>query len=344
MRIAIDAMGGDFAPREIVRGGVLAAKQLKDIDVVILVGDATHIRHELQLCGASESDRLQVRHASEVIGMEDAPAIAVRKKRDSSINRCVSLIKEGEADAAVSAGNSGAFSAAAMFGLGRVKGVARPVIAAVLPTRDRPLLLVDSGANMDCEPAWLAQFAIMGSAYSQAVLRQPNPVVGLLSIGTEDSKGNEVTKRAFQLIQRTGVNFRGNVEGRDLFLGKTDVVVCDGFVGNVVLKTTESVAHAISFWMKKEFVRHPLRILGAILLKGALTTLKSRMDPEIYGGAPLLGVNGSVIITHGASTQKAIFHAVRVAALAARNNVTDEIASRICAMPLHDTPLPSNNK
>jgi len=336
MRIAIDAMGGDFAPREIVRGGVLAAKQIKDIDAVILVGDDRLIREELQACGGAESDRLRVAHATEVIGMEDAPATAVRKKKDSSINRCVALIKDCEAEAAVSAGNSGAFSAAALFGLGRVKGVARPAIAAVLPTRDRPLLLVDAGANMDCDPAWLAQFAIMGSAYSQAVLRQPNPVVGLLSIGTEDCKGNEMTKQAFHLIQRTGVNFRGNVEGHDLFLGKTDVVVCDGFVGNVVLKTTESVAHAISFWMKKEFVRHPVRMLGALLLKGALSTLKRRMDPEIYGGAPLLGVNGPVIITHGASTQKAIFHAVRVAAIAARNNITAEIASRIAAMPLHD--------
>ncbi len=338
MRIAIDAMGGDFAPREIVRGGMQASKQLKDIDSVILVGDEQSIRNELQLCGGVESDRLRVVHASEVIGMDDAPATAVRKKKDSSINRCIAMVKECEAEAAVSAGNSGAVAAAAMFGLGRIKGVARPAIATVLPTRDRPLLLVDAGANMDCDPAWLAQFAIMGSAYSRAVLRQPNPVVGLLSIGTEDCKGNEMTKQAFRLIQRTGVNFRGNVEGHDLFLGKTDVVVCDGFVGNVVLKTTEGVAHAIGFWMKKEFVRHPIRMLGALLLKGALSTLKHRMDPEIYGGAPLLGVNGPTIITHGSSTQKAIFHAIRAGAAAARNNITDEIASRIAAMPVHDEP------
>ena len=337
MRIAIDAMGGDFAPREIGRGGVLAAKQIKDIDAVILVGDEQVIREELQLCGGVESDRLRVVHAAEVIGMDDAPAASVRKKPDSSINRCIALIRDCEAEAAVSAGNSGAFSTAALFSLGRIKGVDRPAIAAVLPTRDRPLLLVDAGVSMDCTPMWLAQFAIMGSAYSQAVLRQPNPVVGLLSIGTEDCKGNEMTKQAFHLIQRTGVNFRGNVEGHDLFLGKTDVVVCDGFVGNVVLKTTESLAHAISFWMKKEFVRHPIRMLGALLLKGALGTLKRRMDPEIYGGAPLLGVNGPVIITHGSSTQKAIFHAVRVAALASRNNVIAEIASRIGAMPLPDS-------
>jgi glycerol-3-phosphate acyltransferase PlsX len=338
MRIALDAMGGDFAPREIVRGGVLAVKHLRDIDSVILVGDEQAIRSELLACGGVESDRLRVAHASEVIGMDDAPATAVRKKKDSSINRCIGMVKDGEAEAAVSAGNSGAVSAAAMFCLGRIKGVARPAIATVLPTRDRPLLLIDAGANMDCDPAWLAQFAIMGSAYSRAVLKQPNPVVGLLSIGSEDGKGNEMTKQAFSLIQRTGVNFRGNVEGHDLFLGKTDVVVCDGFVGNVVLKTTESVAHAIGFWMKKEFVRHPIRMLGALLLKGALSTLKRRMDPEIYGGAPLLGVNGPVIITHGSSTQKAIFHAIHAGAAAARSAITDEIASRIAALPAEDTP------
>jgi len=329
-------MGGDFAPREIVRGGVQAARQLKDIDAVILVGDEQAIRGELAACGGVENDRLRVVHTSEVIGMEDAPATAVRKKKDSSINRCISLVRDCEAEAAVSAGNSGAVAAAAMFGLGRIAGVARPAIATVLPTRDRPLLLIDAGANMDCDPAWLAQFAIMGSAYSRTVLRQPNPVVGLLNIGSEDGKGNEMTKQAFRLIQRTGVNFRGNVEGHDLFLGKTDVVVCDGFVGNVVLKTTESVAHAIGFWMKKEFVRHPIRMLGALLLKGALSTLKHRMDPEIYGGAPLLGVNGPTIITHGSSTQKAIFHAVRAGAAAARNQVIAEIASRIAALPVPD--------
>jgi glycerol-3-phosphate acyltransferase PlsX len=338
MRIALDAMGGDFAPREIVRGGVQAVKHLKDIDAVILVGDEQAIRIELKACGGVESDRLRVVHASEVIGMDDAPATAVRKKKDSSINRCIELVKEGVADAAVSAGNSGAVAAAAMFCLGRIKGVARPAIATVLPTRDRPLLLIDAGANMDCDPDWLAQFAIMGSAYSSAVLKQHNPVVGLLSIGAEHGKGNEMTKQSFSLIQRTGVNFRGNVEGHDLFLGKTDVVVCDGFVGNVVLKTTESVAHAIGFWMKKEFVRHPIRMLGALLLKGALSTLKSRMDPEIYGGAPLLGVNGPVIITHGSSTQKAIFHAIHAGAAAARSAITNEIASRIAALPADETP------
>jgi len=331
MRIALDAMGGDFAPREIVRGGVEAAAKLKGVGSVILVGAEPAIQEELRRWGGRVGDRIRIVHASENVGMDESPAVAVRRKKDASINRCMELLKNGEADAVVAAGNSGAVVAAAMFNLGRIKGVARPAIATVLPTRSRPLLLLDAGANTDCHEQWMAQFAIMGTVYSQAVLHQPNPVLGLLSIGTEDGKGNEVTKKAFGLIQRAGVNFRGNVEGHDLFIGHTDVVVCDGFVGNVVLKTTESVAHAIGFWMKQEFFRHPIRVLGAMLLKGALTAMKHRMDPEVYGGAPLLGVPGNVIITHGASTHRAIYHAVRVAAAAANNNVSGMIAERIAA-------------
>ena len=331
MRIALDAMGGDFAPREIVRGGVEAAAKLKGVTSVVLVGVEAAIQEELQRWGGRVGDRIRIVHASENVGMDESPAVAVRRKKDASINRCMELLKSGEVDAVVAAGNSGAVVAAAVFNLGRIKGVARPAIATILPTRSRPLLLLDAGANMDCQEHWLAQFAIMGTAYSQAVLHQPNPVLGLLSIGTEDGKGNEVTKKAFGLIQRAGVNFRGNVEGHDLFIGHTDVVVCDGFVGNVVLKTTESVAHAIGFWMKQEFFRHPVRVLGAMLLKGALTAMKHRMDPEVYGGAPLLGVPGNVMITHGASTHRAIYHAVRVAAAAAHNNVSGVIAERIAA-------------
>ncbi|MEI8242303.1 MAG: phosphate acyltransferase PlsX [bacterium] len=337
MRIALDAMGGDFAPREIVRGGVEAVSKLKGVESVILVGVEPAIQEELRRWGGRVGNRIRIVHASENVGMDEAPAVAVRRKKDASINRCMELLKSGEADAVVAAGNSGAVVAAAMFNLGRIKGVVRPAIATVLPTRSRPLLLLDAGANTDCQAEWLAQFAIMGTAYSQSVLHQRNPVLGLLSIGTEDGKGNEVTKKAFGLIQHAGVNFRGNVEGHDLFIGHTDVVVCDGFVGNVVLKTTESVSHAIGFWMKQEFFRHPIRVLGAMLLKGALTAMKHRMDPEVYGGAPLLGVAGNVIITHGASTHRAIYHAVRVAAAAANNNVSGLIAERIAAAGDFDT-------
>jgi glycerol-3-phosphate acyltransferase PlsX len=335
MRVAVDVMGGDFAPRETVRGCVEAAarlRELKDVSQIIMVGQEQAVQAELAHAGGKLGDTLRLVHADEVVGMDESPAAAVRRKRGNSINRCMELIRDGEANAMVSAGNSGAVAASALLGLGRIKGVSRPSIAVVLPTRTpRPMLLIDAGANTDCEAEWLAQFAIMGSVYSQLVLHQPQPRVGLLSIGTEEGKGNEMTKRAFDLIQNLGLNFRGNVEGHDLFIGETDVVVCDGFVGNVVLKTTESVAHAIGFWMKQEFVRHPIRVLGAMLLKGALKALKGRMDPELYGGAVLLGVNGVCIITHGSSTHRAIYHAIRVAATAAGNDVSQQIAARITA-------------
>jgi len=340
MRIALDAMGGDHAPLETVRGAVEAVANLREINQIYLVGQKESIVAELaKYPGATDDRRLKIVHCDENIAMDDSPASAVRRKKNSSINVCVDLIKRGEADALVSAGNSGAVATAAVFGLGRIKGVIRPAIAAVLPTRHRPLLLLDAGANTDCHEEWLAQFAVMGAAYSEAVLKQHNPVVGLMSIGTEDCKGNELTKRAFPLLQKLNLNFRGNVEGHDLFIGETDVVVCDGFVGNVILKTTESAAHAIGAWMKMEFMKHWVRVLGAILLKGALHALKKRMDPEVYGGAPLLGVPGAVIISHGSASYRAIYFAIIAAAAAARTNVSKLIETRIAEMPQPQVPV-----
>lgn len=335
MRIALDAMGGDYAPAEVVRGAILAIKQLKkDVTCVYLVGDQAAVLTELQACKTGVSENLQVIHAAENVQMDESPAAAVRKKKQASINICMNMLRDGKVDAVISAGNSGAVAASAVMTLGRIKGVERPVIAMAMPTRrpGRPFLLIDAGANTDCEPEWLSQFAIMGSVYSHFVLRRINPVVGLLSIGTEDCKGNELTKKAFPLLKALpDINFRGNCEGHDLFVGETDVVVCDGFVGNIVLKTIESAAHAIGGWMKEEFVRHPIRQLGALLLRGALMTMKRKMDPEVYGGAPLLGVPGTVIITHGASSSTAIYHAIIAGVNAARNNVAREIEERINA-------------
>ena len=336
MRIAVDIMGGDHAPAETVRGCIEAAQrigELKGIAQIMMVGQEPLIRAELEKNRAELGEHLALVHASESIDMGEAPAAAVRRKRDNSLSRCMDIIKSGEARAMVSAGNSGALSAAALFRLGRIKGVERPAIACVLPTRAaRPMVLIDAGANMDCDAHWLVQFAIMGSAYARAVLRRENPRVGLLSIGTEDGKGNEMTKRAFQLLHSSRqINFRGNVEGQDLFTGETDVIVCDGFVGNVVLKTTESAAHAIGAWMKEEFRRDPIRLLGALLLKGALRAMKRRMDPELYGGAVLLGVPGACVVTHGAATHRAIFNAIRVAAAAIANDMSGLIEEQIAA-------------
>lgn len=333
MRIAVDAMGGDFAPREIVKGAVEASRKLSgDLDIV-LVGDESAIRAELAANNAETSARLRIVHTTQVIAMGEPPAQAVRMKRDSSIYRGMELVKNGEADAFLSAGSTGAMVAAAIFVLRRIPGVKRPAIGTVLPTISRPVLLIDAGANTDCDEIELEQFALMGSLYSQSILGQPNPSVGLLSIGEEDLKGNGVTKKTFERLRTNpAIAFRGNVEGHDIFEGETDVIVCDGFVGNVVLKTVESVARTISHWMKLEFKANPLRLLGAICLSGALRSMKKRMDPDIYGGAPLLGVNGTVIITHGSSSHKAIFHAIRVSAEAAKTRVHVKISEQLASL------------
>lgn len=350
MRIALDAMGGDNAPFEIVWGGVVAAERTSD--EIILVGNEPDIRAALakrhpkikpvpNVQALFEAGRLSIEHTDESVAMEDAPAAAVRRKKNCSINVCMRLVKEGKADAAVSAGNSGAMAASALFILGRIKGVARPAIATVMPTANaaRPLLLLDAGANTDCHYEWLREFAVMGEVYSRCVLGQAQPQVGLMSIGTEDCKGNELTKRAFQLLRNytPGIAFRGNVEGHDVFEGETDVIVCDGFVGNVILKTSESAAHAISGWLKRTLKSSWWTKLMALLLLPALKTLKRQMDPEVFGGAPLLGVPGAVIITHGSSSYRAIAYACAAGSKAAKHNVSREIGERIAALP--DAPL-----
>lgn len=339
-RIALDAMGGDNAPGEIVKGAVEAATGLSDVKI-LLVGQLAPIQAVLDGLDkalkadaqrAIESGRLEIVHAPDVAEMDESPVDAVRRKKDCSINVAMRLVKEGRADAFLSAGNSGAVATSAIFNLGRIPGVARPAIAMTLPTREpgRPLLLLDAGANMDCHPDWLVQFAIMGNAYSHAVLKRETPVVGLISIGTEDCKGNEMTKETFPLLKQVkDINFIGNIEGHDFFNGGVDVAVCDGFVGNVVLKTTESIAKAIGFWLKRELMATLFRKCAALMLKGAFKSLKNQMDPDIYGGAPLLGVPGAVIITHGNSSHKTIFYAVKAAVAAAKADVSGIIARAI---------------
>ena len=339
-RIALDAMGGDYAPGQIVVGAVEAAVGVPDVKI-LLVGQLAPIQAELDKLdpklkasaqAAIENGTLEIIHAPDVAEMDESPVDAVRKKKDCSINVAMRLVKEKRADVFVSAGNSGAVATSAILNLGRIPGVKRPAIATVLPNRNpkRPLMVLDAGANMDCHPEWLVQFAIMGNAYSKAVLKQKTPSVGLISIGTEDCKGNEMTKQTFPLLKEVkDINFVGNIEGKDLYKGHIDVAVCDGFVGNVVLKTTESLAKAIGYWLKKECFKGPLRIFGALLLKGAFHSLKDQLDPEIYGGAPLLGVPGAVIIGHGSSTHKAIYYAVKAGVAAATNDVSGLIANAI---------------
>ncbi len=329
MRISIDAMGGDFAPREIVEGTLQAAKSLPGVDKLFLVGDETAIQAELDKCKGPVPACIEIVHASEVVGMGESPAVAIRRKKDSSIARSIALVKDGKADAIFSAGNTGAAVAAATLKLRTLEGVTRPAIATVMPTPKAPFVLLDAGANPDSTPEMLQQYAVMGSIYSREILGVKNPSVGLLSIGEEAAKGNETTKKTFGLLEQTELNFVGNVESGDLYGGKVDVAVCDGFVGNVVLKTSEAVARMIAGWLKTMFRANPLRILGALLSSGVFKEMKSHADPASHGGAPLLGANGVVIIGHGSSNALATFNAIRVASEAVDHDLNHLIESEL---------------
>ncbi len=261
--------------------------------------------------------------------MHDKPVTALRKKKDSSILRAAGLVAEGKADALVSLGNTGGIFAAATFKIGRIAGVDRGCIATVIPRQANEFVLLDAGANIECKPIHLAQFAVMGSIYSREVLGHKRPRVGILSIGTEDSKGNELTLEAFKLCKQLDLNFIGNVEGHDLFKDHVDVVVCDGFVGNIVLKTCESLAVAMFSMLKRELMRNPKRQIAAYLAQNAFGVIRRRMDPEVYGGAPLLGFNGMVMKAHGAARERAIASALRVATETVQHEVNRIIAREI---------------
>ena len=328
-------MGGDFAPQAIVEGALLAVKECSDIVCLYLVGDEPAIRADIARCGGNPG-RVEIRHASEVIGMGESPATAVRRKKDSSINRAMDLVKEGVADAVFAAGSTGAAVAAATLKLRTLEGIRRPGIAVAMPTpAEKPVVLIDGGATPDCSPEILMQFAIMGAAYSCKVIGRTEPKVGLMSVGTEEAKGNLLSKETFELLEKAPVRFIGNVEGHDLFEGEVDVVVCDGFTGNVILKTSESVAHAIGKWLKRELTRNPVRLLGALLLSGGLRALKRKTSQKTYGGAPLLGVNGICIIGHGSSDKIAAKNGILQAVRAVELRVNEAILAGVCkaAMP-----------
>src|SRR5438128_10037846 len=308
MRIALDAMGGDFGPPNLVAGAVMALRQYSHINKLYLVGDSEKIEAQLKKHGCTDS-RIEIFHSTQVVDMSDRAVEAVRRKKDSSISRAVDLVKRDKADAVVSAGHTGAAVAASAIKLRTLPGIDRPGIAAVLPTEKNVFVLIDAGANIDARPEHLLQYAIMGSVYSRHVLHYKNPTVGLISLGEEDVKGTELTKEVFQLLKRSDLNFVGNIEGRHLFEDPVEVVVCDGFVGNVILKTCESIAVALFRWLKHEMTRSKTRMAGAYLARHAFHTIKKKMNYEEYGGSPLLGVNGICIIAHGASTPLAIKNA-----------------------------------
>lgn len=320
MRIAVDAMGGDHAPQVIIDGVVQAAREFPHIQEIILVGPLEVMEKELARHGGAPPN-VRLHAASEVVGMDESPVMAIRKKKDSSIVRAIELVKQGDADAMFSAGNTGAVVATATLKLRTLEGIDRPAIATVFPTPATPFVLLDAGGNTDCSPEMLFQFAVMGDVYAREILGVPSPRVGLLSIGEEDAKGNDTTKEAFKLMNASKLNFIGNVESRDLFEGRVDVVACDGFVGNVVLKTSESVAKAMGSWLKQKFTSSLFRKLGALMLSGALRELKETASPESFGGAPLLGARGVVIIGHGSSTAWAVRNAIRVSAESIQHDI-----------------------
>jgi len=328
MRIAVDVMGGDHGCGVVIEGAMRALQADPRITTLYLVGNRSEIHAALPQRGFRDH-RVRVVHASEVLTMADKPATALRRKKDCSIARAVELAREGKADAVVSLGNTGGIFAAATFKLGRIPGVDRGAIAAVIPAPDNEFVLLDSGANIECKPLHLAQYAIMGSIYSREILGYKDPRVGILSIGTEDSKGNELTLAAFRLCKRLALNFVGNIEGHDLFRNKVEVVICDGFVGNIVLKTCESLALAMFSMLKRELTANPRRQLGALLAQNAFRTIKRRMDPEGLGGAPLLGFNGTVMKAHGSARERAIADAIRVTTENIQHHVNENIAHEI---------------
>ncbi|HML39028.1 MAG TPA: phosphate acyltransferase PlsX [Bacillota bacterium] len=328
MKIVVDGMGGDNAPFEIVKGTVEASALTEH--QIILVGDETRINGELAKYKYSK-EKITVVHASQVIESEDAPVKAVRTKQDSSMVRGITMVKNGEADLFVSAGNTGAIMAAGLFILGRIQGIDRPAIASTYPILGKSgvSLLVDSGANAECKPNNLLEFATMGSIYMEKVLNTKKPTVGLVNIGTEESKGTTVLKAAFEMLSKSHLNFIGNVEARDIPKGACDVVVCDGFVGNIILKLTEGLAWNILKLLKQKFTSGAVSKMGALLLSGKLKELKSEFDYSEYGGAPILGVKGAVVKMHGSSGANAVKNTILKGIPYAENNVVQTIQNSV---------------
>lgn len=326
MWIAVDVMGGDNAPEAIIRGAVQSCEEYGY--KVVLVGDEKLIKRELKLFDISKLT-LEVVHASEIINMDDSPAYACRQKRDSSIMVALRLVKEGKAKACVSAGNSGAIMAASLMHSKRLPGVNRPAIATLLPTLKGMCTVIDAGANVDCKAKHLLQFAIMGSVYFKDIFGIDYPRIGLLNIGGEATKGDELRVNSYNLLEKSGLNFVGNVEAKDILKGKADVIICDGFVGNMILKFAEGLSEMMLTMIKEEIKRKTLWKIAAYSLKKAFKNIKKKINYEEYGGAPLLGVSGLSIICHGSSSDKAIKSAIRVAFELISKSINQEICAQI---------------
>ncbi len=329
--LAVDCMGGDHGPSVVVPAVFEFLRH--DLDCsAILVGREEVLQPLLAQADAALRARCALQHASEVVDMDEPVASALRNKKDSSMRVAANLVKEGRADAAVSAGNTGALMAISRFVLKTLPGIDRPAIASTLPTMKGHTYMLDLGANVDCAPEHLLQFGIMGAMLAAALEHDERPSVGLLNIGEEDIKGNEVVKRAGELLKASGLNFLGNVEGDDIYKGTADVVVCDGFVGNVALKTSEGLARMVSTFLRQEFSRNPLTQLAGLIAMPVLKAFKSRLDPRRYNGASLLGLKGVVVKSHGSADVFAFRHALAQAAEAARQRLPEKIAARMATV------------
>ena len=332
MKLALDAMGGDHAPQEIVLGGLDALNQYDFMEKLYLVGKRDAIEAVLKEAEQNRKidyNKLEIVEASEVIEMDDHPATAYRRKKDASITVATRLVKEGTADAVVSAGSTGGQMVSALFGLGRIKGVNRPAIGCIIPTYEGGKLLVDAGANTNVDENNLVQFAQMGSIYMNCVMGMENPRVGLINNGSEETKGSELTQAVYQrLKEMPDLNFVGNLEGRDVPYGRADVMACDGFTGNVVLKTMEGMAKVIMDMLQEEVYASTRGKVGGMLLKPSLRNLKKKMDYAEYGGAPLLGVNGVSVVCHGSSKARAIFKAIEVANTCCESGFVEKIKGK----------------
>jgi len=338
MRIGLDVMGGDHGVQVAIDGVKLALADNAQVEEILLVGDQQQIQQALGLAQCADR-RIRIVHASEVLTMDDNPLTAVRKKKDSSMARAIELVKDGESDAVISAGNTGALVATASFKLRRLEGVERPAIATVIPTAESSFVLLDGGATPECKPIHLVQFAVMGSVYAREVLGKKTPRIGLLSNGSEEMKGTDLTREALKLCKEVDLNFIGYVEGHDLFAEHVDVVVADGFVGNIVLKTIESMGVGFKGLLKKGLTANPLRQLGALLAKGAFREIRQKMDPEEHGGAPLLGLNGTVIKVHGSARAKMFKNAIAQTSSAIQHKITEEMERAISEANRRVAPL-----
>jgi len=340
----VDAMGGDYAPSVVIEGIASAIRDYPDIKELVVVGHQQKIAYYMDRFGLDDHAKITKVHAEEVVEMSDLSTVVLRAKKNSSMTVCAKLLHEKRVDAVVSAGHTGAAVASTKVLVRTLPGIERPAIAAIMPCEQGHYILIDAGANTDCKPINLAQFAVMGEAYSHFAFGTDRPRVGLLSVGGEDVKGNDLTKETFKMLSSMPINFIGNVEGDTIFEGVADVVVCDGFIGNVLLKGSEGLAKAVMHWMKNAFGKDPIRKTGAILAKNAFKELKAVGDSDEFGGAPLLGLNGVCIIGHGSSTPKAVKNAIRVAAESIQYGINDLIVKRMaeCGLEINNKKSPAS--